>query len=206
MYDLLLKNGVIVTAQGTSLGDLAVSGDKIVRIAPEIDEVAGATIDVERKYLLPGLIDPNTHFALSQESPAAADGFGIGSLAALYGGVTTVLDEPGPSLQKRDMEDQVQELRIQAQRACYVDFGFHGLLGSRSPSRQGELGALPGLGVTSLAPSEDMSSQELPDLFALAGPAGLLAMVSKRRKLLDYLKRESVERYAALIKSLGLRR
>jgi small subunit ribosomal protein S15 len=35
---------------------------------------------------------------------------------------------------------------------------------------------------------------------------GLLAMVSKRRKLLDYLKRESVERYSALIKSLGLRR
>ena len=35
---------------------------------------------------------------------------------------------------------------------------------------------------------------------------GLLAMVSKRRKLLDYLKRESVERYSTLIKSLGLRR
>ncbi|MBO4405578.1 MAG: 30S ribosomal protein S15 [Alphaproteobacteria bacterium] len=35
---------------------------------------------------------------------------------------------------------------------------------------------------------------------------GLLAMVSKRRKLLDYLKSESVERYAALIKALGLRR
>ena len=35
---------------------------------------------------------------------------------------------------------------------------------------------------------------------------GLLAMVSKRRKLLDYLKRESVERYSILIKSLGLRR
>ena len=35
---------------------------------------------------------------------------------------------------------------------------------------------------------------------------GLLAMVSRRRKLLDYLKRESVERYSALIKALGLRR
>ena len=35
---------------------------------------------------------------------------------------------------------------------------------------------------------------------------GLLAMVSKRRKLLDYLKSESVERYATLIKTLGLRR
>ncbi|MDR3156142.1 MAG: 30S ribosomal protein S15 [Holosporaceae bacterium] len=35
---------------------------------------------------------------------------------------------------------------------------------------------------------------------------GLLAMVSRRRKLLDYLKRESYERYANLIKTLGLRR
>jgi small subunit ribosomal protein S15 len=35
---------------------------------------------------------------------------------------------------------------------------------------------------------------------------GLLAMVSRRRKLLDYLKCESGERYAALIKALGLRR
>ncbi|MBE6447652.1 MAG: 30S ribosomal protein S15 [Alphaproteobacteria bacterium] len=35
---------------------------------------------------------------------------------------------------------------------------------------------------------------------------GLLSMVSRRRKLLDYLKRESNERYAALIKALGLRR
>lgn len=35
---------------------------------------------------------------------------------------------------------------------------------------------------------------------------GLLAMVSKRRRLLDYLKKESFERYTALIKALGLRR
>ena len=35
---------------------------------------------------------------------------------------------------------------------------------------------------------------------------GLLAMVSQRRKLLDYLKRNSVERYQALIARLGLRK
>jgi len=35
---------------------------------------------------------------------------------------------------------------------------------------------------------------------------GLIRMVNSRRKLLDYLKRQSVERYAALIKALGLRR
>jgi small subunit ribosomal protein S15 len=35
---------------------------------------------------------------------------------------------------------------------------------------------------------------------------GLIRMVNSRRKLLDYLKRKNIERYAALIKGLGLRR
>ena len=34
---------------------------------------------------------------------------------------------------------------------------------------------------------------------------GLLMMVSKRKKLLDYLSRESSKRYNALVKKLGLR-
>ena len=35
---------------------------------------------------------------------------------------------------------------------------------------------------------------------------GLLVMVGQRRRLLDYLNRKSPERYASLIKNLGLRR
>ncbi len=35
---------------------------------------------------------------------------------------------------------------------------------------------------------------------------GLLTMVSRRRKLLNYLKDRSPERYKALIQSLGIRR
>ncbi|PTQ82842.1 SSU ribosomal protein S15P [Nitrosospira multiformis] len=35
---------------------------------------------------------------------------------------------------------------------------------------------------------------------------GLLRMVSRRRKLLDYLKQHSVESYRALIERLGLRK
>jgi len=35
---------------------------------------------------------------------------------------------------------------------------------------------------------------------------GLIRMVNQRRKLLDYLKSKSVERYVALIQKLGLRR
>ncbi|HXF36809.1 MAG TPA: 30S ribosomal protein S15 [Actinomycetota bacterium] len=35
---------------------------------------------------------------------------------------------------------------------------------------------------------------------------GLLQMVGRRRRLLEYLKREDIERYRALISRLGLRR
>ena len=35
---------------------------------------------------------------------------------------------------------------------------------------------------------------------------GLLQMVGRRRRLLDYLRREDIERYRALIARLGLRR
>ncbi len=35
---------------------------------------------------------------------------------------------------------------------------------------------------------------------------GLIVLVSKRRRLLDYLRRKDVARYRALVQSLGLRR
>ncbi len=35
---------------------------------------------------------------------------------------------------------------------------------------------------------------------------GLLKMVGKRRRLLDYLKKKDIERYRSLIERLGLRR
>ncbi|HEU5003498.1 MAG TPA: 30S ribosomal protein S15 [Actinomycetota bacterium] len=39
-----------------------------------------------------------------------------------------------------------------------------------------------------------------------ASRRGLLQMVGRRRRLLEYLRREDVERYRALIAKLGLRR
>ncbi|MCP5042849.1 MAG: 30S ribosomal protein S15 [bacterium] len=52
---------------------------------------------------------------------------------------------------------------------------------------------------------------ELSDHFKTHGKdhhsrRGLLRIVSQRRRLLDFLKRDDVERYAALIGRLGLRR
>lgn len=40
----------------------------------------------------------------------------------------------------------------------------------------------------------------------LATERSLVRLVGKRRKLLDYLKKQDIERYRALIKALGLRK
>ena len=39
-----------------------------------------------------------------------------------------------------------------------------------------------------------------------ASRRGLLQMVGRRRRLLDYLRREDIERYRAIVAKLGLRR
>lgn len=54
--------------------------------------------------------------------------------------------------------------------------------------------------ITSLAPHFEANKKDHHSR------RGLLKMVNQRRKLLDYLKREDVGRYQALIAELGLRR
>lgn len=63
MYDFLIKNGLVVDGTGKKAvkADVAVSGDKVVRVAPEIREEAAEVYDAEGKYVIPGLIDPHVH-------------------------------------------------------------------------------------------------------------------------------------------------
>lgn len=53
---------------------------------------------------------------------------------------------------------------------------------------------------------EDLSSHFKSHIHDHHSRRGLLRMVSKRRKLLDYLKKTDVERYRSLISRLGLRK
>src|SRR5690606_556616 len=58
-YDLLLRNGRIIDGTGNPwyVGDIAVSGDEIVRIAPRINAEATRVIDVAGQVIAPGFID-----------------------------------------------------------------------------------------------------------------------------------------------------
>lgn len=59
-FDLLLKGGIVVTGQGLFRHDVAVCGEKISRVGPQIPvDGARETLDVGGKYILPGIIDQN---------------------------------------------------------------------------------------------------------------------------------------------------
>jgi small subunit ribosomal protein S15 len=53
---------------------------------------------------------------------------------------------------------------------------------------------------------EDLSSHFKTHIHDHHSRQGLLRLINKRRKLLDYLKREDVNRYRELISRLGLRK
>lgn len=63
MYDLIIKNGLIVDGTGAEayVSDIAIIGEKIVAISKEINEAAERVIDAKGSYVTPGFIDPHSH-------------------------------------------------------------------------------------------------------------------------------------------------
>ena len=91
-YDLLLRNGHIVDGTGNPWfkGDVAIRGDAIARIAPEIDEAANRVIDVSGAVIAPGFIDIHTHARRGIVDVPTAPNY-------VRQGVTTVMEGPDGS-------------------------------------------------------------------------------------------------------------
>jgi dihydropyrimidinase len=120
MYDLLVKGGKVVSPEATIQANVAVKGDKVVGLISESVE-AKRTIDAAGKYVLPGLIDPHTHFGMFFMGNAAYDYF-HGTRAAAFGGVTTIINFiMRPQLSPLDAIEE--ERSISADAA--VDYSFH---------------------------------------------------------------------------------
>jgi N-acyl-D-amino-acid deacylase len=88
-YDLVLRNGRIVDGSGSPWyrGDVAISGDTIVRIAPAITEPAKRTIELNGQVIAPGFIDIHTHARRGIFEVPTADNY-------VRQGVTTLIEGP----------------------------------------------------------------------------------------------------------------
>ncbi len=125
MYDLLVKNGKIVTADCEFSGNIAVKEGKIaaVLLAGEEPE-AKKVIDAKENYVFPGAID--THAHLNDPGYEWREDYEHGTAAAAVGGYTTIIDMPlqnEPAMTNATIFDKKFE---KVSPNAYVDYCFWG--------------------------------------------------------------------------------
>src|SRR5438270_10732653 len=91
-WDLLIRGGDVVTPDGVRRLDIAIEGDTIAELAPELPGSAHETIDATGLHVFPGLIDPHVHF--NEPGRTEWEGFASGSSALAAGGGTCFFDMP----------------------------------------------------------------------------------------------------------------
>ncbi|MCM3454304.1 allantoinase [Heyndrickxia oleronia] len=107
-FDLLIKNGTIVTAESNAQGDIAIKDGKIaeVSIGKSIEGTAEKVIEAEGLHVFPGLIDSHVHF--NEPGRTEWEGLETGSKSLAAGGVTTFFDMPlnstPPTINKENLE------------------------------------------------------------------------------------------------------
>ena len=125
MYDLLVKNGKIVTAECVFSGNIAVKEGKIaaVLLAGEEPE-AKKVIDAKGNYVFPGAID--THAHLNDPGYEWREDYAHGTAAASVGGYTTIIDMP---LQNEPAMTNAKIFDMKVEKVspnAYVDYCFWG--------------------------------------------------------------------------------
>jgi len=92
-FDTVIRNGTVVTATDTYLADVAILGGRIAAIGKDLPiENSSSVIDATGKYVMPGGIDVHTHLDMPFGGTTSADDFETGTIAAAFGGTTTLID------------------------------------------------------------------------------------------------------------------
>src|SRR5271157_864010 len=140
-YDILIKDGLVVTGSRIQKADVGVKGEKVAAVQPNLPvKDSGRVIDASGRYVLPGVIDVHVH-------PVYEDDLGGASITAAQGGTTTLIHyayaKPGMKL-----VDTIKQFKDDGLAKSSLDFAIHGAL--FDPARQvEEIPKAFGLGVTS---------------------------------------------------------
>src|SRR6476620_2878251 len=89
---VLLKNGRVITATDDYVADVFIDGETVSAIGKNLPMKADRTIDAQEKLVIPGAIDPHVHMELPFGGTVSSDDFKSGTIAAAFGGTTTIID------------------------------------------------------------------------------------------------------------------
>jgi dihydroorotase len=130
MADLVIENGTVVSPDSTVNASVAIKDGIIVAVgAPEAMPRAREILDAKGLHLLPGAIDDHVHFR-DPGYPQKED-FASGTVAAAFGGVTTIFDMPNTLPTVENAEALAAKQAMAAEKA-HVDYGLYAVLGESS--------------------------------------------------------------------------
>ncbi|TKB23877.1 dihydropyrimidinase [Desulfopila sp. IMCC35006] len=192
MQDILIKNGIIVTADKTLQADLLLVDGTIAALGEALERQGAQVIDAAGQYVMPGGVDAHTHLNLTVGSFKVSDGFYEGSAAAAFGGTTCVVEHPSFGPDGCSLLHQIKSSRLQAEKACVVDFGLHGVFQHVTPSILDEMQMLSTHGVSSakiyLTYSGRLQDRQILDVLNRAKGIGLLtAFHAEHHDIIDFL-------------------
>jgi dihydropyrimidinase len=119
----IIKSGTIITASEIFNADILIVGEKISSIAQNIELEGADIIDASGKIVMPGGVDPHTHFNLPMFGTVSSDDHYTGHKAAAFGGTTTVLDFV--PMDEKTIPASVDAWHKRADPIAAIDFGFH---------------------------------------------------------------------------------
>lgn len=145
----ILKSGTLVTASEMFRADILIEDEKIALIGRDLPVGEDTrVVDVSGRLVLPGGVDPHTHFDLPMFGTVSSDDHYTGHKAAAFGGTTTVIDFV--PLEKEGIEKSVSLWREKADPKAAIDFSFHMNISRFDDQIEAELPALAGMGITSV--------------------------------------------------------
>ncbi|RPJ20900.1 MAG: dihydropyrimidinase, partial [Chloroflexi bacterium] len=143
----LIKNGTLITASETFEADILVEGEKISLLGKNLQHPNAEVIDAAGKLIMPGGIDPHTHFDLPMFGTVSSDDHYTGHKAAAFGGTTTVMDFV--VLEPEGFKHSV-DVWLEKSAKAAIDYSFHMNLTRFDEKIAEEIPSLRALGITTL--------------------------------------------------------
>jgi len=194
---VLIKHGTVITDTQTFEADILIEGEKILQVGKNLTTSPNEIINATGKFILPGGVDPHTHFDLPMFGTVSSDDHYTGHKAAAFGGTTTVIDFV--SLDFPSLEESVAAWHVKADSKAAIDFGFHMNITRYNELIAAQIPNLPKLGITSLkvfSAYNDrlrLSDGEIFQVLRIAGAHGLLTMLhAENGDVIDLLIAEAV--------------
>src|SRR3954470_8445451 len=148
-FDAIIRNGTVVTATDSYVADVAVIDGKIAAIGKDLPaENASRILDASGKLLLPGGIDVHTHLDMPFGGTTSADDFQTGTIAAAFGGTTTLIDF-AIQYKGQTLRQAFDAWMQKAQSKAVTDYAFHCIITDLGSAQLEEMGQLIREGVTS---------------------------------------------------------